>query len=92
MAKWLEAVAYNLETHPDESQEKTADGAIDIIEKAQQRDGYLNTYFTIKEPGNTWTNLHDCHELYCAGHMIEAATAYYQATGKRKLLEVACSL
>jgi DUF1680 family protein len=92
LAKWLEAVAYRLETHPDESLEKTADGVIDIIEKAQQRDGYLNTYFTIKEPGKRWTNLHECHELYCAGHIIEAATAYYQATGKRKLLEVVCRL
>jgi DUF1680 family protein len=92
LSKWLEAVAYSLEIHPDESLEKTADGVIDLVEKAQQRDGYLNTYFTIKEPGNRWTNLHECHELYCAGHMIEAATAYYQATEKRKLLGVVCKL
>lgn len=92
LAKWLEAVSYSLETHPDASLETTVDEVIDIIEKAQQRDGYLNTYFTVKEPGKRWTNLHECHELYCAGHMIEAATAYYQATGKRKLLDVACRL
>jgi DUF1680 family protein len=92
VAKWLEAVAYSLETHPDSQLESLADGVIDIIEKAQMSDGYLNTYFTVKEPGNRWTNLHECHELYCAGHMIEAAVAYYNATGKRKLLDVVCKL
>lgn len=90
VAKWLEAVAYSLETHPDAALEKLADDTIDIIEKAQMPDGYLNTYFTIKEPGKRWTNLHECHELYCAGHMMEAAVAYYNATGKRKLLDVMC--
>ena len=90
LAKWLEAVAYRLETHPDKNLEELADEAIELIEKAQQTDGYLNTYFTIKEPGKRWTNLTECHELYTAGHMIEAAVAYYRATGKRKLLEVMC--
>ncbi|MDF2988776.1 MAG: hypothetical protein K0R50_4286, partial [Eubacterium sp.] len=90
LAKWLEAVAYKLETHPDAEIEKLADEAIELIEKAQQSDGYLNTYFTIKEPGKRWTNLNECHELYTAGHMIEAAVAYYRATGKRKFLEVMC--
>jgi len=90
LAKWLEAVAYRLETHPDKDLERIADEAIDLIEKAQQPDGYLNTYFTIKEPGRRWTNLTECHELYTAGHMIEAAVAYYRATGKRKLLDVMC--
>jgi Putative glycosyl hydrolase of unknown function (DUF1680). len=61
-----------------------------LIAKVQQSDGYLNTYFTIKEPDKKWTNLRDCHELYCAGHLIEAAVAYYEATGKKKLLDVAC--
>ncbi len=90
LAKWLEAVAYRLETHPDKNLEELADEAIELIEKAQQADGYLNTYFTIKEPGRRWTNLTECHELYTAGHMIEAAVAYYRATGKRKLLDVMC--
>ncbi len=90
VAKWLEAVAYSLEKHPDTELERTADEMIDIIEKAQQPDGYLNTYFTIKEPEKRWTNLYECHELYCAGHMIEAAVAYYNATGKRKLMDVMC--
>lgn len=90
VAKWLEAVGYTLATHPDPQLENLADGVIDLISRAQQEDGYLNTYFTVKEPGNRWTNLYDCHELYCAGHMMEAAVAYYEATGKRKLLEVMC--
>lgn len=54
----------------------------------QKPDGYLNTYYTVVEPGRRWTNVYRMHELYCAGHLIEAAVAYYQATGKRKLLDI----
>jgi len=92
VAKWLEAVAYLLETKPDAALEQIADEMIDIIEKAQQPDGYLNTFYTIKEPGKKWTNLTECHELYTAGHMIEAGVAYYKATGKKKLLEIVCRI
>ena len=89
VAKWLEAVAYVLESQGrDEELEKLADDTIDLIGRAQEPDGYLNTYFTIKEPERRWTNLKEGHELYTAGHMIEAAVAYYQATGKRKFLEI----
>lgn len=88
VAKWLEGVAYSLIIKPDPKLEKRADDIIDIIEKAQQSDGYLNTYFTIKEPEHRWQNLQECHELYCAGHMMEAAAAYYEATGKEKLLRI----
>ena len=56
---------------------------------AQQDDGYLNTYFTIEEKEKKWENLRQWHELYCAGHFFEAAVAYYQATGKRKILDAA---
>ena len=87
LAKWLEAAAYSLSARRDPELEKTADEVIRLIEKAQQPDGYVNTYFTVKEPGKRWTNLRDCHELYCAGHMMEAAVAYYEATGKRALLD-----
>lgn len=90
--KWLESVAYRLATHPDSEWEALADEVIDLIAQAQQEDGYLNTYFTIKEPTKRWTNLHEAHELYCAGHYIEAAVAYFHATGKRKALDVACQL
>ncbi|HSV26402.1 MAG TPA: beta-L-arabinofuranosidase domain-containing protein [Sedimentisphaerales bacterium] len=86
--KWLEAAAYSLAKHPDKALEKQADRLIDLIAKAQQKDGYLNIFFTAVEPENRWGNLRDLHELYCAGHLMEGAVAYYAATGKRKLLDV----
>lgn len=88
--KWLEALSYSLILKPDAQMEKTVDELIDVIEKAQQPDGYLNTYYIINGIDQRWTNLRDNHELYCAGHLIEAAVAYFQATGKRKLLDIAC--
>ena len=88
LAKWLEAVAYILEQFPDKELEETADEVIDLIEKAQDKDGYLNTYYTIKDKEKRWTNLLEGHELYCSGHMMEAAVAYYETTGKDKLLRV----
>ena len=88
VAKWLEAVAYTLEVYPDDNLEKLADEVINLIGAAQGEDGYLNTYFTIKEPKLRWTNLKEGHELYTAGHMIEAAVAYYQATGKDTFLNI----
>lgn len=88
VAKWLEAAGYSLSIRRDPELERQADEVIDLVGEAQQADGYLNTYFTVKEPGKRWTNLQDCHELYCAGHFIEAAVAYYEATGKDKLLNI----
>lgn len=90
VAKWLEAVAYSLETHPDPELEALADETIELIGRAQQPDGYLNTYFTIAAPECRWTNLREGHELYTAGHFIEAAVAYHQATGKHHLLDIMC--
>lgn len=87
-AKWLEAVAYSLSNHPDSKLEDKADPLIQLIKEAQDEDGYLNTYFTIKDREKRWTNLLEAHELYCAGHMMEAACAYYEATGKNTLLKV----
>ena len=87
VAKWLEAVGYSLAEKKNEKLEKLADDAIDVIVQAQQKDGYLYTYFIIKEPEQRWRNLCEGHELYSAGHMIEAAIAYYEGTGKRKLLD-----
>lgn len=86
LAKWLEAVAYVLSSRPDPELEKLADEAIDLVCAAQQPDGYLNTYYTLNAPHQRWRNLREGHELYCAGHIMEAAVAYYEATGKRKLL------
>ncbi|PZE21177.1 glycoside hydrolase family 127 protein [Paenibacillus xerothermodurans] len=91
-SKWLETVGFALSLQRDEALERIADEAIDLVGRAQQPDGYLNTYFTVKKPDGKWTNLRDDHELYTAGHFIEAAVAYYRATGKRKVLDIACSL
>jgi uncharacterized protein len=87
--KALEAASYSLATHPDQALAKQLDDIIAIIAAAQQPDGYLNSHFTVKDPGKRWTNLRDWHELYCAGHMFEAAVAHYQATGKTNFLNVA---
>jgi len=87
--KWLEAVGYSLATYPDPDLEKVADEAIELIAAAQREDGYVNTYFTVAKPGQRWTNLLDCHELYSAGHLIEGAVAYYHGTGKTRFLDVA---
>lgn len=88
VAKWLEGAAFSLAVRPDAALEARVDEIIQIISKAQQPDGYLDTYFIIKEPEHRWQNLHECHELYCAGHMMEAAVAYYDVTGKDTLLHV----
>lgn len=88
VAKWIEAVAYSLVLKPDADLEARADDIIDLVGRAQQEDGYLDTYFIIKEQDRRWQNLMDCHEMYCAGHFMEAAVAYYEATGKDKLLNI----
>lgn len=92
VGKWIEAAAYKLKITPDVELEKKIDEIVEIIGKAQQQDGYVNTYFTIKEPGKRWTNLQECHELYCAGHLMEGAVAYYEATGKREFLDIMCRM
>lgn len=92
VAKWLEGAAYCLAQNPDAELEKRCDEIIELIGEAQHEDGYLNTYFTVKEPDKRWTNLHEAHELYCAGHMIEAAVAYAECTGKKRLLEIMCRM
>lgn len=89
VAKWLEAVAYVLAVSPDKDLERLADETIKLIGRAQCEDGYLNTYFTIKEPELRFRNLMEGHELYTAGHMIEAAVAYYEAAGKDEFLHIA---
>lgn len=88
VAKWIEAAAYSLSLKPDSSLEKRIDELISLIGRAQHSDGYLNTHFTLSHPERRWKNLCEAHELYCAGHMIEAAVAYYEATGKSSLLSI----
>lgn len=88
-SKWIEAVAYSLTQHPDPELEALADSAIDVVCAAQQEDGYLDTYYIINGKDKIFSNLRDHHELYCFGHLTEGAVAYYQATGKDKLLKAA---
>lgn len=90
IAKWLEAASYSLATHFDPQLDTLVDEVIHIVAQAQHADGYLNTWFTTVDPQNRWKNLRDWHELYCAGHLIEAGVAHYEATGKRTLLDVVC--
>jgi DUF1680 family protein len=87
--KALEAAAYVLKQHPDDPIRAKVDEVIDILERAQQPDGYLNSYFQVVAPDKRWSNLRDWHELYCAGHLIEAAVAHYHATGSERLLNIA---
>ena len=88
--KLVEAASYILHTHPNPAWIVELDEVIDTIAKSQQADGYLNSYFTLVEPEKRWQNLGMMHELYCAGHLFEAGVVHYQATGKDKLLDVAC--
>lgn len=90
LSKWLEAVGHVLADDPQggASIRGWAEQAVDLVAAAQQPDGYVNTYFTVKEPGRRWRNLRDAHELYCAGHLIEAGVSMFQGTGSRKLLDV----
>ena len=96
LAKWIEAVGHALRyakkqsASPSESVkqlETRVRETVQLVTAAQQPDGYLNTYFTVKEPDLRWTNLRDAHELYCAGHMIEAAISVFEAIGDRQLLD-----
>jgi len=92
LAKWLEAASFSLATHPDAKLDAELDGIIATIAKAQQPDGYLDTYVQLTAPDQKWTNLFEWHELYIAGHFIEAGVAHFEATGKRTLLDVVCKL
>ncbi|QEC69836.1 glycoside hydrolase family 127 protein [Panacibacter ginsenosidivorans] len=85
--KALEAMSYSIANDHDSALEAKADEWIDKIAAAQLPDGYLNTYFTLNDLSLRWTDM-SMHEDYNAGHMIEAAVAYYNATGKRKFLDI----
>ena len=92
--KVIEGAAYSLKIHRDPELEKYVDGVIDKIASAQWEDGYLYTFYSLpnRQPEKRWTDVRNKHELYCAGHFFEGAAAYYQATGKRKVLDVAIRL
>jgi DUF1680 family protein len=87
--KWLEAASWELVASSDPGLERMVEAAIAEVEDAQQPDGYLNTFFTYDRASERWTNLTDKHELYVAGHLIQAAVAHHRATGNERLLKVA---
>ncbi len=86
--KWLEGAAWALASGPDPEIEAAVATTVDLIAGAQHPDGYINTYFSRDRAGERWTN-HDLHEMYCAGHLFQAAVAHYRATGETTLLDVA---
>ena len=90
VAKVLEGMARASALFGDEKLESRLDELVELVLSAQQEDGYLNTHFTVVEPENRWKNLFDWHELYCAGHLIEAAVARFEASGKRDFLDAMC--
>ncbi|MDP6136496.1 MAG: glycoside hydrolase family 127 protein [Arenicellales bacterium] len=87
VAKWIEAASYSLATHFDADLAGKVEEIVELIAASQQDDSYLNVHFTTVDPDGRWTNLRDLHELYCAGHLIEAAVAHFEATGNRTLLD-----
>ncbi|MBV8564102.1 MAG: glycoside hydrolase family 127 protein [Methylobacteriaceae bacterium] len=90
VGKWIEAASYSLAHRRDTTIEAQIDEITEWLAKAQLPDGYLNCWYIGREIDKRWTNLRDRHELYCAGHLLEGAIAYYQATGRRRLLDVMC--
>ncbi len=89
-AAWIESASLAIASHPDPELERLIELVIDKIIAAQQPDGYLNTQFIVTQPDMRFMNLRDFHELFCAGHMVEAAVAHYQATGRRRFLDALC--
>ena len=85
IAKWIEGAAYEIHNAPNASFSEKIDELVEKIKEHQGEDGYFNIYYTVVEPNGRWTN-RDRHELYCAGHLMEAAVAYAEATGKTDLL------
>ena len=90
VAKWLEAACLSLMTHPDEVLASHVDEAVKLIEQAQEKDGYINTHSRIAAPDRRWSDVVWGHELYCAGHLMEAAVAHYRLTGRKDLLDCLC--
>ena len=88
VGKWIEAASYALSHRRDAVIEAQIDEITVQLEKTQAPSGYLNCWYLQREPENRWTNLRDNHELYNAGHLLEGAIAYFQATGRRALLDI----
>src|SRR5664279_1366856 len=88
VGKWIEAASYALRHRRDARIEAQIEEITDRLARAQLPDGYVNCWYLDREPQKRWTNLRDNHELYNAGHLLEGAIAYFQATGRRRLLDI----
>ncbi|KAG4216662.1 hypothetical protein PC116_g34857, partial [Phytophthora cactorum] len=87
VAKWIEGACYLLSEEYDAEIDAAVRELADMIRGAQRPDGYLNTWFTMEEPEGRWSNIRDKHELYCAGHLIEAALAHSNYYKNNLLIE-----
>lgn len=87
--KWLEAACYILQINEDKELEEKVNEIINLIKRAQMKDGYVNTFYFPQFILKRFTNLHLMEELYCAGHLIEAAIAHFNFTGQKALLDIA---
>ncbi|KAM0287328.1 hypothetical protein ACHAO9_007732 [Fusarium lateritium] len=87
IAKWIEGACYFLHDEYDSEIDSAVQELVEMIRSAQQDDGYLNVHYTVVEPRKRWTNLQDMHELYNAGHLIEAAIAHHHYYKNNLLLE-----
>lgn len=85
VAKWIEGASYILHSEKNDQAMEIIENAIDLIIKNSDENGYFNSHFLVAEKENRF-RLRECHELYCAGHLIEAAVAYYELTGKDRFL------
>lgn len=92
VSKWLEAACFRLSFAPNSALQEAVDELVELFEQAQAADGYLHTYHQLVPGAVRWSNLRDLHELYCAGHFIEAAVAHFEATASPRLLKVASRL
>jgi DUF1680 family protein len=88
VGKWIEAASYGLIDTPNAALEEAIDAVVELIAKSQEPDGYIDTYFSVAAPDKKWSDFAMGHEMYCGGHLIEGAIAYFQATGKRRFLDV----
>lgn len=87
VAKWIEGASYLIARQPDSELEARIEAAIDAIEANQLPDGYFNSYY-LTHPEEPRFSKRNNHELYCAGHLMEAAVAYFYATGKDRFLKI----
>jgi uncharacterized protein len=87
--KWIDAAAHEWARHPGDWLRSTMDATIELVAAAQREDGYLDSYYQVAEPDKRWTDFAQGHELYCAGHLVQAAVAHRRATGDERLLRIA---